>query len=313
MKRAFVFPGQGSQVVGMGKELADAFPAAREVFEEVDDTLGRKLSALMFEGPIEDLTLTANAQPAIMAASMAALRVLEGEANVKLADVVSFAAGHSLGEYSALAAAGAFSLSDTARLLHIRGNAMQDAVPVGEGAMAAIMGLEFEDVAALAVEAAAGEVCSVANDNGGNQVVISGAAAAVDRAITLAAGKGAKRALLLTVSAPFHCAMMEPAASAMAEALDAVTVNAPAVPVVANVTAGPAEDPADIKRLLVEQVTGTVRWRECVEYMAGQEVEQAVEVGAGKVLSGLGRRIAREMGAAQLGAPQDIEDFVNTL
>jgi [acyl-carrier-protein] S-malonyltransferase len=306
---AFVFPGQGSQAVGMGKALAEAFPQARAVFDEVDAALGQKLSALMFDGPMEDLTLTANAQPALMAVSMAAMRVLEAEAGVSLRTHALCVAGHSLGEYSALAAAGALSIPDAARLLRIRGDAMQAAVPVGVGAMAAVLGLEFDQVKAVADEAAQGEICGAANDNGGGQVVVSGHKAAVERAIQIAQGRGAKRAMLLPVSAPFHCALMQPAADAMAAALAKVTVNTPVVPVVANVTAGFTSDPAAIRDLLVKQVTGTVRWRESIGFIAGQGVTRFVEVGSGKVLAGLIRRIADGATTLSVGAPADVDAF----
>src|SRR3954447_8788282 len=272
MTVAFVFPGQGSQAVGMGKALADTFGAAREVFAEVDAALGEKLTAVMWEGPADRLTLTENAQPALMAVSLAAMRVLEREADLDLKRDAAFVAGHSLGEYSALAAAGALSVPDTARLLRIRGRAMQAAVPGGAGAMAALLGLEFDTASAVAAEAAQAQVCQAANDNGGGQVVVSGDKAAVERAVEVAKSRGAKRAMLLPVSAPFHCALMQPAADAMAEALAAVKVHAPAVPVVANVVARPISEPAEIVKRLVEQVTGTVRWRECVSFMARQGV-----------------------------------------
>jgi [acyl-carrier-protein] S-malonyltransferase len=309
MTAAFTFPGQGSQSVGMGKALADAFPAARAVFDEVDAALGQKLSAVMWDGPIETLTLTENAQPALMAVSLATIRVLEAEAGLDLARDAAFVAGHSLGEYSALAAAGTFSIADTARLLRIRGNAMQAATPVGTGAMAAILGLDFEAVVAVAAEAAQGEVCQAANDNGGGQVVISGHKAAVDRACEIAKAKGAKRAIPLPVSAPFHCALMQPAADAMAEALAKVTVKAPVVPVVANVVAAPVSDPAEIVRRLVEQVTGTVRWRECVAAMAGAGVITFYEIGSGKVLTGLVKRIADGATGTAIGTPDDVAAF----
>jgi [acyl-carrier-protein] S-malonyltransferase len=309
MTAAFTFPGQGSQAVGMGKALAEAFPAARAVFDEVDAALGEKLSAIMWDGPIETLTLTENAQPALMAVSLATIRVLEAEAGLDLKRDAAFVAGHSLGEYSALAAAGTFSIADAARLLRIRGNAMQAATPVGTGAMAAILGLEFDAVAAVAAEAAQGEVCQAANDNGGGQVVISGHKAAVERACELAKAKGAKRAIPLPVSAPFHCALMQPAADAMAEALSKVTVRAPVVPVVANVLAAPITDPAEIVRRLVEQVTGTVRWRECVAAMAGAGVTTFYEIGSGKVLSGLVKRIADGATGTAIGTPDDVAAF----
>jgi [acyl-carrier-protein] S-malonyltransferase len=309
MSVAFTFPGQGSQAVGMGKALAETFPAARAVFSEVDAALGEKLSALMWEGPIETLTLTENAQPALMAASLATIRVLEAEAGLNLAKDAAYVAGHSLGEYSALAAAGTFSIADAARLLRIRGKAMQAATPVGTGAMAAILGLDFDGVVAAAAEAAGSEVCQVANDNGGGQVVISGHKAAVDRACEIAKAKGAKRAIPLPVSAPFHCALMQPAAEAMAEALSKVELKAPVVPVVANVLAAPISDPAEIAKRLVEQVTGTVRWRECVAAMAGLGVTTFYEVGAGKVLTGLVKRIADGATGTAIGTPEDIAAF----
>lgn len=306
MTAAFTFPGQGSQTVGMGKALADAFPAARAVFEEVDAALGEKLSAIIWEGPGETLQLTENAQPALMAVSLATLRVLEAEAGVSVARDAAFVAGHSLGEYSALAAAGSFSISDTARLLRTRGLAMQKAVPVGVGAMAALLGLDYETAVAVAEEAAQGEVCQAANDNGGGQVVVSGDKAAVERATEIAKGKGAKRAMLLPVSAPFHCRLMQPAAEVMAKALAEVTVNRPAVPLVSNVLAAPISDPEEIRKRLVEQVTGTVRWRESVAYMAGQGVTHFLEIGAGKVLSGLVKRIADGAVGVAIGGPNDI-------
>ncbi|WP_296577753.1 ACP S-malonyltransferase [Phreatobacter sp.] len=309
MTAAFTFPGQGSQSVGMGKALADAFPVARAVFDEVDAALGQKLSAVMWDGPIETLTLTENAQPALMAVSLATIRVLEAEAGLDLARDAAFVAGHSLGEYSALAAAGTFSIADAARLLRIRGNAMQAATPVGTGAMAAILGLDFEAVVAIAADAAAGEICQAANDNGGGQVVISGHKSAVDRACELAKARGAKRAIPLPVSAPFHCALMQPAADTMAEALAKVAVKAPVVPVVANVLAAPISDPAEIVRRLVEQVTGTVRWRECVNVMAGAGVTTFYEIGSGKVLTGLVKRIADGASGIAVGSPDDIAAF----
>jgi [acyl-carrier-protein] S-malonyltransferase len=293
----------------MGKALADAFAPARAVFEEVDAALGQKLSALMFEGPDTELTMTANAQPALMAVSMAVLRTLEAEAGIDLARDVKFVAGHSLGEYSALAAAGSFTLADTARLLRLRGDAMQKAVPVGQGAMAALLGLDFEAGVAVAAEAAQGEVCQIANDNGGGQVVASGSKAAVERAVEIAKAKGARRAMMLQVSAPFHCALMGPAADAMAEALAKVDIKAPKVPLVANVLASPISDPGEIRKRLVDQVTGTVRWRECVAYMAREGVESFYEIGAGKVLSGLVKRIADTATGTSIGAPADIEAF----
>ncbi|MFO1134722.1 MAG: ACP S-malonyltransferase [Rhodoblastus sp.] len=311
MAKAFVFPGQGSQAVGMGKALAEAFPAARAVFDEVDSALGERLSGLMFDGPEADLVLTANAQPALMAVSLAATRVLEAEAGLDLARDAKFVAGHSLGEYSALAAAGAFSLADAARLLRLRGKAMQAAVPVGQGAMAALLGLDYETGVAVAAEAQAeaGGVCQIANDNGGGQVVASGSKAAVDKAIEIAKGKGAKRAMLLAVSAPFHCALMQPAADAMAEALAKTNIVAPRVPVVANVVARAVSDPAEIRDLLVKQVTGTVRWRECVGYMAANGCDRFVELGAGKVLTGLLKRLAEGATGMSVGAPADVEAY----
>lgn len=313
MTRAFVFPGQGSQAVGMGKELADAFTEARIVLEEVDDALDQKLSKLMAEGPEDELTLTENAQPALMAVSMAALRVLEKEGGIDLAGKAQCVAGHSLGEYSALAAAGTFSLADTARLLKIRGQAMQQAVPVGEGAMAALLGLEFDAVKAIADQAASVGVCMVANDNASGQVVISGATAAVEHACELAKEQGCKRAVLLPVSAPFHCSMMAPAAVAMAKALAEVNMQVPIIPVVANVTASMTSDPDEIRELLVEQVTHMVRWRESVLYMKGQGVDTLIEVGAGKVLSGLTRRIDRDMSSMNVGTPADVESVLSAL
>lgn len=309
MTAAFTFPGQGSQAVGMGKALAEAFPAARAVFEEVDAALADKLSAIMWEGPAETLTLTQNAQPALMAVSLAVMRVLETEAGLDLKRDAKFVAGHSLGEYSALAAAGAFSIGDTARLLRTRGNAMQKAVPVGEGAMAALIGLSFEDAAAAAQEGAQGQICQAANDNGGGQVVISGNKAAVERACEIAKAKGAKRAMMLPVSAPFHCALMQPAADVMAEALAKVTVKAPLVPVVANVRAQGLSDPQEIVGALVDQVTGTVRWRECVSYMAQNGVTTFYEAGAGKVLTGLVKRIADGATGVAIGMPADVAAF----
>ncbi|HSV21507.1 MAG TPA: ACP S-malonyltransferase [Xanthobacteraceae bacterium] len=309
MSIAFVFPGQGSQAVGMGKALAQAYPAALRVFDEVDTALGEHLSALIWEGPADRLTLTENAQPALMAVSMATLRVLETEAGVDPARDLRFVAGHSLGEYSALAAAGALSIADTARLLRIRGQAMQKAVPVGVGAMAALLGLEFDAVRAVAAEAAQGQVCQAANDNGGGQVVVSGDRAAVERAVEIAKSQGAKRASMLPVSAPFHCALMQPAADAMALALATVTIRKPSPPLVANVVARAVSDPPEILHRLVEQVTGTVRWRECVAYMAREGVTRFFEIGAGKVLSGLVRRIAEGASATAIGAPEDVEAF----
>ena len=318
MSRAVVFPGQASQAVGMGREVAQAFPAAREVFEEIDEALGQNLSRLMFEGPDDELILTANAQPAIMAVSLAVMRVLKAEGGFDPASSAAFVAGHSLGEYSALSAAGSLGLADTARLLKTRGIAMQDAVPVGQGAMAALMGLDLDVVQAVADEAvtgeaAAGEVCTAANDNAPGQVVVSGSVGAVERAVEIAKAKGAKRAIMLPVSAPFHCALLAPAADVMAEALAGVSMEPPKVPLVANVTARPVTDPEEIRHLLVEQVTGMVRWRECVLTMKGEGVDTVVEVGAGKVLSGLNRRIDRDLGAISVGTPETIEEFLNGL
>ncbi|SNS97800.1 [acyl-carrier-protein] S-malonyltransferase [Tardiphaga sp. OK246] len=306
MTAAFTFPGQGSQAVGMGKALADAFPAAKAVFDEVDSALNEKLTGIIWDGPAETLQLTENAQPALMAVSLATMRVLEVEAGISLAKDAAFVAGHSLGEYSALAAAGSLSVTDAARLLRTRGLAMQKAVPVGVGAMAALLGLDYETAVAVAEEAAQGEVCHAANDNGGGQVVVSGNKAAVERALEIAKTKGAKRAMLLPVSAPFHCSLMQPAADVMAEALAKVTINKPAVPLVSNVLAAPISDPDEIRRRLVEQVTGTVRWRECVSYMAGQGVTRFLEVGSGKVLSGLVKRIAEGAVGVAVGGPNDI-------
>ncbi|NBB82597.1 MAG: ACP S-malonyltransferase [Alphaproteobacteria bacterium] len=313
MARAFVFPGQGSQAVGMGKALADAAPEARAVFDTVDEALGERLSALMFDGDADTLTLTQNAQPALMAVSLAALKVLEARSGRALADLAAFVAGHSLGEYSALAAAGAIEPADAARLLRRRGLAMQRAVPVGEGAMAALLGLDLDTAVAVAEEAAGDQVCSAANDNADGQIVVSGHREAVERAVSIAAAKGAKRSMLLPVSAPFHCPLMAPAAEEMAEALAAVDIRPPAVPLVANVTAAPATAPEDIRRLLVEQVTGRVRWRESVQTMAAAGVDQLVELGAGKVLSGLARRIDKSLAATALQTPDDIDAFVATL
>jgi len=309
MSLAFIFPGQGSQAVGMGKALADAFAPARAVFDEVDAALGEKLTRTMWEGPADTLTLTENAQPALMAASLAAMRVLEAEAGVDLARDAQFVAGHSLGEYSALAAAGALTIADTARLLRIRGRAMQKAVPVGTGAMAALLGLDFDQAVAVAAEAAQGQVCQAANDNGGGQVVVSGTKAAVERAVEIAKGKGARRAMMLPVSAPFRCALMQPAADAMAQALAEVAVKRPVVPVVTNVLAKPVSDPKEIVRALVAQVTGTVRWRESVAFMAGQGVRTFYEVGAGRVLCGLVKRIADGASGVAIGTPEDVAGF----
>lgn len=304
MTTAFVFPGQGAQTIGMGKALAETYPAAKAVFDEVDEALGQNLSGLIWSGAIEELTLTANAQPALMATSIAALRAMQAEGFGL--DLAAYVAGHSLGEYSALCAAGALGLADTARLLRIRGSAMQEAVPVGVGAMAALLGLDFAAAAEVAAEAAQGEVCQAANDNDPAQVVVSGHKAAVERALDIAKSRGAKRAILLPVSAPFHCALMQPAADRVAEALAGVTVNAPAVPVVANVRAEAVSDPELIRKLLVEQVTGSVRWRESVLWMAGQGVTEFWEIGAGKALSGMVKRIAKETATKAIGTPEDI-------
>ena len=310
IKRAFTFPGQGSQAVGMGKDLAEAFPEARAVFAEVDEALDQKLSTIMFEGPDETLRLTENAQPALMAVSLAVIRVVEAR-GVRIAEHAAFVAGHSLGEYSALCAAGTFSVADAARLLKTRGQAMQKAVPVGHGAMAALLGLDLDTARAVAAEAAEGEVCEVANDNAPGQVVISGATAAVERALDIAKAKGAKRALPLPVSAPFHCSLMQPAAEAMAAALADVTMQAPAVPLVANVLASPISDPAEIRQRLIEQVTGVVRWTESVAWLTGPGgVTHLHELGAGKVLTGLAKRINADATASAIGTPADIEAFV---
>ena len=309
--RAFVFPGQGAQAIGMGKALAEAYPAAKAVFDEVDAALGQNLSGLIWDGDIAELTLTANAQPALMATSMAAMRAVEAE-GVVISDA-SFVAGHSLGEYSALAASGAISIADTARLLRARGTAMQEAVPVGVGAMAAILGLDFAAVQEVAQAAAKGEVCQAANDNDPAQVVVSGTKAAVERAVELAKEKGAKRALLLPVSAPFHCSLMAPAAEVMAHALSEVEISAPAVPLVANVVAEAVTDPAQIRALLVDQVTGSVRWRESVMYMASQGVTEIYEIGAGKALSGMIKRIDRSITTAAVGTPDDVIAAVSAL
>jgi [acyl-carrier-protein] S-malonyltransferase len=305
MTTAWVFPGQGAQAIGMGRALADAYPAARAVFDQVDDALGERLSALIWDGDIDTLTLTANAQPALMATSLATVAALAAEGQPVTG--AAFVAGHSLGEYSALCAAGAIGLADTARLLRIRGRAMQEAVPVGQGAMAALLGLDLAAAEAVAAEAAGGQVCQAANDNDPAQVVISGDRAAVERALDIAKARGAKRALLLPVSAPFHCALMQPAADRMAEALAAVTIQAPRVPVVANVRAAAVTDPDDIRRLLVDQVTGRVRWRESVQWMAGQGVTDFWEVGAGKALSGMIRRIVDGATLRAIGTPADLQ------
>ncbi len=313
MSRAFVFPGQGSQAVGMGREVAEAFAVAKEIFEEVDEALKQNLSTLMFEGPDDELVLTENAQPAIMAVSLAVMRVLSEEGGIDLSETAAFVAGHSLGEYSALAAAGCLSVTDTAALLKTRGRAMQEAVPLGEGAMAALMGLDLETARAVAVEAAGDDVCTTANDNAPGQVVVSGTAAAIDRAVEIAKAKGAKRAIMLPVSAPFHCALMASAADVMADALAGVSMAPLPVPLVANITAQPVTDPDEIRHLLVEQVTGMVRWRECVLTMKELGVDTMVEIGAGKVLSGLGRRIDADLGGMSVGTPETIEEFLKGL
>ncbi|TYB81289.1 ACP S-malonyltransferase [Maritimibacter fusiformis] len=305
MTRAFVFPGQGAQTIGMGQALAGAYPEARAVFDEVDEALGEKLSALIWEGEQDTLTLTENAQPALMATSLAAMRALEAE-GVGI-EAAAFVAGHSLGEYSALAAAGALTVADTARLLRLRGQAMQAAVPVGVGAMAALLGLDFDTVTEVAEEAAQGEVCQAANDNDPGQVVVSGHKAAVERAVEIAKARGAKRALLLPVSAPFHCALMQPAAEAMAEALGQVDIARPKVPLIANVAAAPVSDPTTIRSLLVEQVMGSVRWRESVLDMAERGVTETWEIGAGKALSGMIRRIDREIATHNIGTPDEVK------
>jgi [acyl-carrier-protein] S-malonyltransferase len=309
MSSAYVFPGQGSQAVGMGKALAEAFPVARRVFDEVDDALGDKLTTVMWEGPAETLTLTENTQPALVAVSLAAMRVLESEAGIDLKRDAKFVAGHSVGEYAALAAAGSLSIADAVRLVRIRGRAMQQAVPVGMGAMAALLGVDFEQAAAIAAEAAQGELVQAANDNGGGQVVVSGHRTAVERAVEVAKAKGVRRAMLLPVSAPFHSALMQPAAEVMAEALGKVTINTPVVPLVANVTAAPVTDPAQILRGLIEQVTGTVRWRESVAFMAAAGVTHFYEVGSGKVLAGLIKRIADGAAGVSIGTPDDVAAF----
>ena len=313
MSRAFVFPGQASQAVGMGREVAEAFAVAKEIFEEVDEALKQNLSRLMFKGPDDELVLTENAQPAIMAVSLAVIRVLSEDGGIDLSQTAAFVAGHSLGEYSALAAVGCLSVTDTAALLKTRGLAMQEAVPLGEGAMAALMGLDLETARVIAEEAAGADVCTTANDNAPGQVVVSGTAAAIDRAVEIAKAKGAKRAIMLPVSAPFHCALMAPAADVMADALAEVSMAPLPVPLVANITAQPVTDPAEIRPLLVEQVTGMVRWRECVLTMKELGVDTMVEIGAGKVLSGLGRRIDADLGAMSVGTPETIEEFLNGL
>ncbi|MEM8785816.1 MAG: ACP S-malonyltransferase [Pseudomonadota bacterium] len=313
MKRAMTFPGQGSQVVGMGKAIAEASAAAREVFEEVDEALQQSLSKLMWEGPAETLTLTENAQPALMAVSLALVATLEKEAGFAIEDKITVVAGHSLGEYSALCAAGSIGLAETARLLKTRGQAMQAAVPVGEGAMAAMLGLDIADVETVIETVSADGVCSAANDNAPGQVVISGASASVDRAIELAKEAGAKKAIRLAVSAPFHCPLMQPAAEAMAEALAGVSLEPPRVPLIANVTAAPVTDPDEIRRLLVDQVTARVRWRETIASLASHGIEGVVEVGAGKVLTGMAKRIDRSLSLATIETPDDIDTFLKSL
>ncbi|MGL4488265.1 MAG: ACP S-malonyltransferase [Rhizobiaceae bacterium] len=312
MTIAFTFPGQGSQAVGMGKLLIEQSAVARAVFDEVDDALGEKLSGVMFDGPEDVLTMTANAQPALMAVSVALVRELQSR-GFNLKDKVAYVAGHSLGEYSALAAAGTFSLADTARLLRIRGNAMQKAVPAGEGAMAAIIGLEQDAVEQVCSQASGGQICQIANDNGGGQLVISGSKAAVERAAALATEAGAKRAIMLPVSAPFHCALMAPAAEAMRGALSAVQKHAPVVPVLSNVTVTPTSDPDEIATRLVSQVTGQVRWRETVEWFASNNVTNLVEIGTGKVLTGLARRISKDVSGTSINSVEDIDTFLGTL
>jgi len=313
MTRAFIFPGQGSQAMGMGKELASAFPVAKQLFEEVDEALSQPLTKLMFEGPEEDLTLTANTQPALMAVSLAIMRILETAGGLAIGDTAKFVAGHSLGEYSALTAAKAFGVADAARILKIRGSAMQEAVPVGEGTMAALMGVEMDVAEEIAAEAAQGEICTAANDNAPGQIVLSGATAAIERAVEIATEKGAKRSIILPVSAPFHCAMMAPVADIMADELAVLLIDEPIVPVVANVTADAQSAPDEIRRLLVEQVTARVRWRESVLFMKNNGVDTLVEIGAGKVLTGLARRIDRELNSISIQTPEDIEEFLKTL
>ena len=307
MARAFIFPGQGSQSVGMGKTLAETYPAARAVFDEVDAALGEKLSDIMWSGPADTLMLTENAQPALMAVSVAVMRVLEAEHGLKLAQHVKFVAGHSLGEYSALAAAGTFSIGDAARLLKLRGQAMQKAVPVGVGAMAALLGVSINAARTIAMEAAQGDVCDVANDNDPGQVVLSGHKVAIDRVAEVGKPHGLRRAMLLPVSAPFHCRLMQPAADAMADALAHVSMRAPAVPLICNVLAAAITDPGEIRKRLVEQVTGTVRWRECMLAMAGGGITEFFEIGSGKVLSGLAGRIDKSFKCTPVGTPDDIK------
>ncbi len=313
MSRAFLFPGQGSQAVGMGVELAEAFAVAREVFEEIDDALSQPLSRLMFGGPEDELALTENAQPALLAVSLAVVRVVEKEAGKRLSENADFVAGHSLGEYAALAAAGSLSLAETARLVKRRGQAMQEAVPVAQGAMAAVLGLDLEAVKSVAEAASAGEVCTPANDNAPGQIVVSGHKTAVERAMAIAAERGAKRSILLPVSAPFHCALMAPAADVMAESLAQISILPPRLPLVANVTAAQVTEPERIRGLLVDQVTGLVRWRESVLYMRDQGVSIFFELGAGKVLTGLGRRIDRDLEGLAIGTPAQIDTLVERL
>lgn len=313
MSIAFTFPGQGSQTICMGKDLSEAYPAAKAVFQEVDDALGKSLSTIMWEGPADELTLTENAQPALMAVSMAVMASLQAEFGFDLASKVKYVAGHSLGEYSALAAAGTFTLSDTAELLQLRGKSMQAAVPVNEGAMAALLGLELEEAEKLAAKASEGEECTAANDNAPGQVVLSGKRSAVERAIELAPEFGARRAVLLDVSAPFHCALMQPAADAMADALANTEMNDPVVPLIANVKAAAVTDKDSIRAGLVEQVTGRVRWRESVQFMAANGITTLYEVGAGRVLTGLARRIERDLNANSIGSPDDVKNAASEL
>ena len=313
MAKAIVFPGQGAQSVGMGKELADAFTVAREVFLEVDDALSENLSKTMFDGPAEDLLLTENAQPALMAVSMAVVRILQQEGKISLRKTFKYAAGHSLGEYSALCAAGAFDITTAARLLRTRGKAMQQAVPVGQGGMAALIGVDVQQAKDIAAEAAQGDVCVAANDNAPGQVVISGTTAAIDRALEIAAAKGIKRAVKLAVSAPFHSPLMKPAADVMARALAEADIKTTNFPVIANVTAAPVSDPGEIRKLLVAQVTGSVRWRESMLFAHENDVDTLIEAGSGKVLTGMAKRIHPELKGIALNTPQDIEDFLKTL